>query len=305
VNEYRPLNTPLVQYSAINVTNHNLYANYNGLQAGIGRQTGRVLFNVNYTFSKALGIRGAGANDANGFPGDPFNIHNNYGSESFDRRHIFNASYTFSVGNPVQKRFISELANGWELSGITSFQSGGDISAITTPNLSPSGTVGPINLPNVTPTTANPNAISVSNTVYLGTPDVDLQPTVLCNPRSGRSKGQLINPNCFGLPDLLHNGPYQLPFLAEPAFFNSDLSAQKSFHIVYEQTIQFRISAFNFLNHPLNTITNSFNNEYQLNFTNPNSSTFVQDGSNSSLGFGTDPYKTGRRIVELMLKYNF
>ena len=141
--------------------------------------------------------------------------------------------------------------------------------------------------------------------MYLGTPDVDLQPTVTCDPRSGRSKGQLINPNCFGLPDFLQNGPYQLPFLAEPAFFNSDLSAQKSFKIVREQTIQFRISAFNFLNHPLNTITNSFNNEYQLNFTNPNGSTFAQNGSNSSLGFGTDPYKTGRRIVELMLKYNF
>ena len=209
------------------------------------------------------------------------------------------------MGNPVQSRFIGELANGWELSGITSVQSGGDISAITTPNLSPSGTIGPINLPNVTPTMANPNAITVSNTVYLGTTDVDLQPTVLCDPRSSRSKGQLMNPSCFGLPDLLHNGQYQLPFLAEPAFFNSDLSAQKSFHIVREQTIQFRMSAFNFLNHPLNTISNSFTNQFQLNFTNPNSAAFAQNTSNGSLGFGTDPYKTGRRILELMLKYNF
>jgi len=305
VNEYRPLNTPLVQYSAIEVTNHNLFANYNGLQVGLGRQTGHILFNVNYTFSKALGIRGAGANDANGFPGNPFNIRDNYGSESFDRRHIFNASYTFVVGNPVHNRFVGEFANGWEISGITNYQSGGDIAAITAPNLSPSGTIGAINLPNVTPTTANPNTIGVSNTVYLGTPDVDLQPTVICDPRAGRSKGQLINPSCFGLPNLLQNGPYQLPFLAEPAFFNSDLSAQKSIHTAESQSIQFRISAFNFLNHPLNTISNSFNNEYQLNFTNPNSSSFVQSGSNNSLGFGTDPYKTGRRVLELMAKYNF
>jgi len=33
-------------------------------------------------------------------------------------------------------------------------------------------------------------------------------PTCRTDPRSGRSKGQLINPNCFGLPDLLQNGPY-------------------------------------------------------------------------------------------------
>ena len=54
---YRPLNTANVYYGDIDVPQHNLFANYNGLQAGLTRQTGRVLFNVNYTFSKALGPR--------------------------------------------------------------------------------------------------------------------------------------------------------------------------------------------------------------------------------------------------------
>ncbi len=304
-NEYRPLNTSTVQYGDIDVSNHNLWANYNGVQMGIARQTGRVLFNVNYTFSHALGVRGAGANDANGFPSDPFNPYNDYGTESFDRRHIFNATYTFEVGKPVKNRYLGELANGWEISGITNIQSGPDISAITFPNLGVTGTVGPTTITTNGQSAQNPNAIAVSNIEYLGTPDVNLQPTVTCNPTSGRTGTQLMNGNCFGLPNLLQQGQYILPRLTGPTYFDTDLSAQKAFTFAHEQNITFRFSAFNFVNHGLTTLTNAFNNEYTLNFTNPNSATYAQNGSNSSLGFGNFPYKTGRRVVELMAKYNF
>ena len=309
VDEYRPLNTPTVQYADIDVVKHNLFANYNGLQMAVAKQTGRILFNVNYTYSKALGIQGAGADDSNGFPSDPFNVLHNYGPESFDRRHIFNATYTFEVGNPVQNRLIGELTNGWELSGITTLQSGGDIVAISSPSLSPSGTIGPNNIPgtgvNGVPAAANPNQITVSNTVYLGTPDVSLQPTVLCNPKSGLGAHQFANAGCFGLPNLLQNGAYQLPFISEPAYFDTDLSAQKSFAITHDQNIQFRFSAFNFINHPLSTVSNAFSSEYQLNFTNPTGATFAQNASSTATSFGSDPFKTGRRVVELMAKYNF
>ena len=305
INQYRPLNTPNVQYGPIDVTNHNLYSNYNGVQVGVARQTGRILFNVNYTFSKALGVRGAGADDGNGYPTTPFGIQNNYGTENFDRRHILNATYTFEVGNPVKNRFLGQVTNGWELSGITTYQSGADIIALNQPNLALSGQIGPSNLPGVTPTTANPNAITVSNNVYLGTPDVDLQPTVTCNPRSGLAAGQYINGNCFGLPNFLQNGPSILPRLPGPGFLDTDLSAQKNFTIHDQQTVQIRAAAFNFVNHPLNTLTGAFPNQYQLNYTLPNATGFAQNASNSVNGFGSFPDKTGRRIMELSLKYNF
>ena len=308
-NEYRPLNTPNVQYGPIDVVNHNLWANYNGVQMGIARQTGRVLFNVNYTFSHALGVRGAGANDANGFPGDPSNPYNDYGTESFDRRHIFNATYTFEVGKPVKQRVLAQLANGWEISGITNIQSGPDIAALTAPNLGITGQIGPSNIPDVTnptgPQVANPNAIQVSNVEYLGTPDYDLQPTVTCNPKSGLGASQFMNGNCFGTPNFLQQGRYVLPRLTGPLYFNTDLSAQKSFNFLESQSILFRVSGFNFINHGLTTLSNDFPGEYALNFTNPNSGSYVQNSSNSSLGFGSFPYKIGRRIVELEAKYTF
>ncbi len=305
LDQYRPLNTPNVQYADIEVLRHNLYANYNGLQMGVARQTGRVLFNVNYTFSKALGVRGAGYYNQNGTPGDPFNLSNDYGTESFDRRHIFNATYTFEVGTPVHNKFAGGFVNGWELSGITSYQAGADISSFTAPNLGVSGFIGPTNTTVNGTSAANPNQIMVSSQVYLGTPDVSLQPTVTCSPRSGLGPNQYINGNCFGLPNLGQNGQYILPRLTSPAYFDSDLSAQKAFTIPHGQSIIFRLSAFNFVNHPLTTLTGAFPAEYQLNFTNPNSSSFVQTSSNSLGGFGTLPYKTGRRVVELMAKYTF
>ena len=302
VNQYRPLNTANVQYGTINVPKHNLFANYNGLQLGLVRQTGRVMFNVNYTFAKALGIRG-GYN--NGEPANPFNIWDNYGPENFDRRNILNASYTYEVGSPAHNRFAGVFANGWEISGITNYQSGPNVVVTTSnPGFAVNGSIGPQKLAGGA---TNPNYITISNTVFLGTPDVSLQPTVVCDPHSGSGKGQFINGNCFGTPDLLQNGPYRLPDLRGPAFFDTDLSAQKSFKFRGEQNVQFRISAFNFINHALTTFTGDFPNQYTLNLTNPNGSNFNQgSGANAAaLGFGSAPYETGRRVIELMAKYNF
>ena len=57
---------------------------------------------------------------------DPFNRHSNYGPATFDRRHIFVATYDYHLPffksmNSVGKAVLS----GWEVSGITRFQSGG------------------------------------------------------------------------------------------------------------------------------------------------------------------------------------
>lgn len=299
-NDYRPLNTALVQYGAIDVPNHVLFANYNGLQLGLARQAGHVLFNVNYTWSHALGILGA---DSSGEPADPFNVWNNYGSEAFDRRHIFNASYTVLLGSPVRNRIAGDFANGWEVSGITTVQSGPDIPTTTTnPGFAAGGNIGQQNLPDGTP---NPNYITISNTVYLGTSDVSLQPALTCNPASGLKSHQFINGNCFRTPNLLQNGPYRYPHLGGPAYIDNDLSAQKSFNFEKTQSIQFRVAAFNFLNLPLTTFSGNFTNQYQLNLTNAAGTAFNQGVADPSLGFGFAPYKTGRRILELSARYTF
>ena len=302
VNNYRPLNTPLVQYGELNVARHNVFANYNALQLALTKQTGRILFNVNYTFSKALGVQGA---LNSGEPGTPFQYLSDYGPEGFDRSQIFNATYTFELGNPVHQKLLGQFTNGWELSGITNLQSGPDIVTTTNnPGFGVGGNIGTANLPSGA---ANPNYISISNTEYLGTPSVSLQPILTCNPRSGVHGRTYINASCFNLPALGTNGQYQFPYIHGPAYFDTDLSLQKAFNITREQNIQFRFSAFNFINHGLPSFTGDFPNQYTLNLTNTTGTTFTQGSpaNAAALGFGTANYEVGRRVIELMAKYNF
>lgn len=120
-------------YNRVFVPEHNTYSNYNGLQVGITRQTGRAHYNVNYTFSKALGILGTGGSSTYSYPSDPFNYANDYTNMPFDRRHILNASYSYEIGNLVQNKWIGEATNGWEISGIVNYQSGANLPPSSVP----------------------------------------------------------------------------------------------------------------------------------------------------------------------------
>lgn len=65
--------------------------------------------------------------DASSFNEDPEdyeNRHYNYGPATFDRRHVFVATYTFAPRVRVGNGFVRALLDGYELSGITRYQSG-------------------------------------------------------------------------------------------------------------------------------------------------------------------------------------
>jgi hypothetical protein len=157
----------------------------------------------------------------------------------------------------------------------------------------------------------------------LGTPDVMLQPTLRpadgCssgNPSSGLAKHQYINGNCFGLPAEGVNGQTNLGYIRGPAFFNSDLTAQKTIPFG-ERNLQFRIAAFNFLNHPLPSFSSRFPKEANLQFYDPNFTGFngvqLANGAAANTNcsaagsqcFGYAGYKTGRRVLEISARYNF
>ncbi len=222
----------------------------------------------------------------------------NYGVMPYDRTQIFNAIYAYTFGNVVHQRALGLFVNGWMLSGITNIQSGANLqtSISPTPDFALTGKVG---------ANSDPNQISVLNSVFLGTPDVSLQPTLTCDPRSNLANHQYVNGSCFGLPQVGQNGWYQLPYMHGPAYSKSDLTAQKKFALSGEKAIQFRAAAFNFLNHPLSSFTSSFSNQYSLNLSNfaseaPGAATYQP-----SSGFGVAPYKVGRRTLELSVKYVF
>ncbi len=282
-------------YDRVQIAQHNLYANYNALQASLVRQTGRLLYSFNYTWSKALGVLGG---NANGLPADPFNYRNDYNYETFDHRHIFNASYSYSVGKPFRERTLRYVVNGLEVSGITTVQSGANLQSIYNPDFSLGGNI-----------TTPQGQVGANNTNLLGTPDVNLQPILLSDPTVRTAPHQYFNGAAFGLnPVLGQNGVYRFPHLGAPAYLDTDLTAKKAFSVREKQSIQLSVAAFNFLNHPLSSFTSSFPNELTLN-TQTTTTGSLQQGlaaaRSQNVDFGTANYKEGRRILELALRYDF
>jgi hypothetical protein len=147
---------------------------------------------------------------------------------------------------------------------------------------------------------------AVESQSILGTPDVNLQPVLTCNPRSGLGAHQYLNPSCFALPALGSNGQYIEPYAHGPAFFNSDLTLEKGFGLGEGRNLRLRIAGFNFLNHPLNSFGTGYASQttLQLSDTAANA-TPPQATYNPLSGFGSAPQKLGRRLMEVSAKFTF
>ncbi len=267
-------------YQDLAIAQHTLYQNYNALQATWIRSKGRYNINTNYSYGKSLGIVGNY---------DEFNLRNNYGPTANDRRHVFNAAYSFELPAFVKNgpKFAKGMINGWQFSGITQVQSGVNLTA---------NTGGTFNVNYNGATLANGD--SISSTSVFGTPSIQVSPILKCDPSSGLKTNQFINGSCFSLPTQRNqNGGSVLPEVFGPAFFNSDLGLYKNITISESKRVQFRFNAYNFLNHPLYSFRNDGQNT-RLIF-NPTT------GKLDNPIFGTATEKQGRRIVMLTLKFYF
>jgi hypothetical protein len=218
--------------NSITVNEHVGYSNYNGLQVAWLKQAGRLSFDFNYTWSKSLGIINSTV--------DAFTVHGNYGVLSIDRPQVANTSYAYDIGNVYHGGFklLGGAANGWTVSGVTTWQSGGNLQAQDTQNLGLS----------ILNSTTNE---SLTSNTYFGTNANEILPIATCDPRSGLQAHQLLNLSCFSAPAVGHQGMRQFTYLTGPSYSNSDLTAYKTFGITERQKLQLRGSAFNFMNHPL------------------------------------------------------
>ncbi len=309
---------PYPNYTQVFVPNHIAWANYNALQTSWKKEEGPIIFNANYVWSKALGVRG---NYDTGYIADPIDAHHDYGMLAFNRTQVFNLSYSWQEGTPYHgNRVFGGVANGWEISGIEGIQSGPDMAVINgTTNFSLSGAVG-FNSSSSTTTT-----YAVNSGNWLGTPDYSVQPVVTCNPKANLHSTktgsitavEYINGNCFALPAMGRQGWWNLPDVHGPAFFSSDLTVFKDFKITERQSLQFKVAGFDFLNHPLRSFNNNAQNGVDLVISDPSGQTFdtLQAAVSAAVPnaniFGYTGYKSGPiangpgRIVELGVKYTF
>lgn len=293
---------PLTHYNNLNLIRHGAWSNYNSLQVVWSKTQGSLSYNLNYTWSKSLGINGAA---------DPVNMQNDYGVLGQDHTHAFNASYSYEVGNRFHGNKLEAAAlNGWMISGIMNLQSGVNLQQSFSKNMGLQGT-------NDLPTDVH----TVGSTYYLGSASYTLMPKITCDPTAGRKGGAYINGNCFALPDspqfrtaynsttkandyyltgLGGQGQYQMPYMRGPAYFTTDLSVSRTIRISEHQNATFKLTGMNFLNHPLKSFDQNNANNLNLNFTDA-----ALDKGNGMWTYGVTNEKFGRRVAELTFKYNF
>ena len=275
-NEYLYGKYPI--YQTISVANHNLSSNYNSLQVSWVRQKGNFDIAVNYTYSKSLGTVGH----------DQLNLTNDYGAEPFDRRHLFNAAYSIELPKMVRdNKALEGVVDGWQISGITSVQSGVNLTANS------NGGGGDFNVGGVAGSLKTAAGYAVSAQSINGTDQIPLMPYLTCDPRQNLGPHQFLNGNCFAVPTVPgKNGPIVLPEFFGPWNWTSDLSLFKNFQMSERKKLQFRFSAYNFMNHPLWTFSGTGVGSNSLYLANTTS-------------FGVTPIKQGNRILQLALKYYF
>jgi len=244
---------------------------YHALQATIRRTHGPLTVGASYTYSHSLDDS-SDRSDASFVNSE--NIRQNWASSSFDERHLLNVSYVFdlpkisgAVGRTLLYRdsqapppdatdatatapntapgqsgahWLRVLLDGWQISGVTTFQSGTPFTVI---NGGSSAGISSFD-----------NA-GVANGAGDGS-----YPDVVGNPRSAlpsyvpkfnaQSVGPLLyNPAAFVAPQGLTFGDAGRNFLNNPHRLDWDMSLLKNFKITEASNLEFRLEGFNVFNH--------------------------------------------------------
>lgn len=288
--------------NGIAVLLHTGYTNYNGFQLALEKRSEHLTFNVNYTRSKTLGT------DLNE---NPFSLRGNYGLEQIDRPNVINMSYSYNDRNVYHggNKILSGAVNNWLISGITTWQGGGNLQAQDSPNFNLSLTYTTINGSPISASNPLPAGVSsgYGDATYYGTTvGISIQPVLTCNPGSGLAKSQHAKDTCFAAPAIGAFGARDFPYLSGPSYTDADLAISKTFHITENHTVTFRASAFDWDNHPLAAFSSG--NQLALPFNADYTSKATKLGGASST-YGVTDTKTGsndtRRVIELALRYNF
>lgn len=228
VDQYRPYQGYDSIYGIIGGAN----SEYNALQVS-GRRNARGLqLTLAYTYSHSID------NSSDRYDSsfvDSYNLASYRASSSFDQRHIFTVSYIYNLPVFAHSRNVKgSLLGGWQVSGITTAQSGEPFSIVnggTSDNAGVGNSVGSGSYADLVgdPHAAKPTFYNVPGIVYgplLYNPGAYTQPTGLTFGDSGRNS------------------------LAGPGRLNFDMGVFKRFKIKESKALEFRAEAFNLFNHP-------------------------------------------------------
>jgi hypothetical protein len=249
---------------------------YNAFQATLRQTSGPLTISFAYTYSHSLDDSSdrASANFANSL-----DIHSNHASSDFDQRHLLNVSYIYDLpflrllngfGHLVgsgsdsgdddapssaekvawqPSPVLKTLLGGWQLSGITTYETGTPFSVI---NGGGAGGTGSADNAGVGDGLGVGSYADVIGKANVGKPFVA---------QGGNNVGPLLlNPGAFAAPRGLTFGNSGRNYLRNPSRINFNMSMFKHFKPFQEKLdIEFRAEAFNIFNHTQFRITDPSN----------------------------------------------
>jgi hypothetical protein len=213
-------------------------SNYNALQASlIHRLKNGLSFQASYTYSKTLtdnpGPNGSAYTST--WPQDSYNIRAEYGPADFDRTNILSFNYSWEL--PFFKyanRPTKALLGGWQVSGITVFQSGAPLT-VTLPD--DQAGVG----------SYNQRPDQVGNPFQAG--PIAANPGCAA-PSQVHTMANWFNPCVFALNAPGTFGDEASGALRGPYFQDWDMGLAKNIAVRESVGLQFQLEAFNVFNHP-------------------------------------------------------
>src|SRR5713226_8582538 len=225
INAFRPY----LGFGSIRQSDNAANSMYNSLQIAWNRRySGGLQFGVSYTLSKSMDD---GSNQRDVVP-DTYDVSMLWGPSEFDARHILVLNYLYDLPFFKNHSTLSgKLLGGWQISGVTQFQTGlpcgateaKDYAGVGLDSNFGCGTSGQYYVVNGTP--------KIIGT--FGTSGQWFDTSVFTKPTAGTFNTQRVR-------DLIH----------QPGYQNWNLGLFKAFPITEKTGLQFRAEAFNFINHP-------------------------------------------------------
>jgi hypothetical protein len=223
--------SPYPNFGLLVLVDDGANGSYNSLAGKLTKRFSKGLTTlVAYTWSKSIdetsGVRTQDSDTL--FSQDGNCMRCERGLSAFDDRHrlVVSGLYDLPVGKgrpvDVRNRFLNAVAGGWQLGSIVTWRSGFP--------LNPSAGV---NRANTNINVDRPDATGVSQSL------------------DNRSTAQWFNVAAFALAPLYSFGNAARNSITGPPGFTLDFSAHKDFRIKEGHALQFRMEAFNFLNHPV------------------------------------------------------
>jgi hypothetical protein len=295
-------------------------SNYNALQFTVRRATAPLTVGISYTYSHSIDDS---SDRSDTTLVNSFDLASNRASSNFDQRHLLNISYVTRLDALVNKlrywfsdigydqpssaqeaampasssSFARAMQSGWELSGITLFQSGTPFSVINGASANGVSVLDNAGVANGTGAGSYPDVIG------------DVHKMAPFGGNNSKSIGPILgNPAAFAAPEGLTFGNAGRNYMNNPSRLNFDVAVLKHFKITEGSNLEFRAEAFNVFNHTQFRI-------YDPDKGNTGSNTIsCYGGTNNSAGDSSclagnsflHPVDAHRpRTMQFGLKYNF